>query len=631
MISMSTVSNQAAARPAMARRALREGLVLGLVLILLASILLGGGCRRPGAGSDGPGGPGGSPSTPVVSLVSVSYQFPSNEMGFPLGGDREGTTVIWVGTGGNFTVGTEPVTFKARLDPLPDAAWLTENVTVEGPVASGPELESGYLVCTFGPGPAGESLSLTLSSVVVPHSDLDHLTVSLTRADFPTARLEAGSEGASRPVTSGDAVSLDPLTLRLVFSREMDRESVEGALEEAFGDRLSDVQWGDERTVRFTVEDPPPLVRPSVWPARDTDGLGVSAPIWRFYTGDPPTLYAFNPATGEEVPLLTLPTDIFLARLSPDGRTLLVGHFVERTHQTRTVLVRLNGGATVPLDGGYRYHCGWLGPDRLLRVREGEYEIVSVASGAEPSVPARGAYLAGMSYLAPSPDGRRLAGYVVRHDAIDLEPEGCAAPADLVVIDLETGEQQVLENLVSKWITPGVSLYEGLYSGLPFWSPDSARIAVIAERGERFTGKQYPECDLALRIIDPATGVVQSEVELTVSGTPGYTAGSWSPDGAYITVGEVVLSAAPPHERADFTAGGWGLTYWSPDSRWIAKSGGIPGWEWLSVHAAAPGAVPVLNEPGFPCGWDPAGRFLFIRWPAAQARYEPGLGVYMWQ
>jgi len=35
----------------------------------------------------------------------------------------------------------------------------------------------------------------------------------------------------------------------------------------------------------------------------------------------------------------------------------------------------------------------------------------------------------------------------------------------------------------------------------------------------------------------------------------------------------------------------------------------------------------LTGGPVFPCGWDDAGRFYFIRWPASEHRSVPDLGT----
>jgi len=582
-----------------------------LAVLLLLLLLPTGGCRK-GSGAQDDGQSEGQDGLPLVSLACVVSKPPASMRMW----ERERAR-IFVSRSGEVIVGTGAVVFSASIEPQPDEEWVKENVKVEGPGQVEISCSEGRLRCSFPEGPPGETMTLTITGVDLPHSDEDALVLSMKRVAEPTVVLEVNVDGEWRQVSTSDCLGDPPLRLRARFSKDMDRDSVETILE-GLG---TDITWTDDRTAEFTLPSgPPSLVRVNLWDAQDTSGLKVLATIWRLYTGDPPQLYAFDPETGEETSLCRLPADVYAAAVSPDGRTVLHIHYHERSWEKRALLVRVNDGTSRALDAAYGYHPAWLGGQHLLRLHRGErpdlsYQVITT----EEVVVHEGALPWGLNFRAVSPDGKHLSGLVIEHPAdVRMSGDGWFAAGHLVIVNLETGEHRLFSDFVSKYEEVGTCLLEGLAEG-PFWSPDGRKLAAVSDLG--------PERGCTLLVLDVASGTVDAEVPIASQQN---WAGSWSPDGLYWTVGSLLLETAPPHSIADLGMACGRKPEWSPDAKWFAINTQHDGWGETVVFRVDPASGPVKEKSlgtVFPCGWDAAGRFYFIRWPAFEFRFEPSVGT----
>jgi len=178
--------------------------------------------------------------------------------------------------------------------------------------------------------------------------------------------------------------------------------------------------------------------------------------MWDFYVGAAPRLYSFDPAKGLEQPVCELMTDVCAATVSPDGRTVLAQSY-ERPwgSPTRSWLVALGDGTRRELEGVF--HPGWVGADAdlLLRIRWAAtpsgpaYDLLT--AGGETR--RQGSLPGGMMRLPfrLSPDGKKLAVLVSRRSVAGGED---LVRNDLLVLDVETGEQRMFEDFVRIYDPP---------------------------------------------------------------------------------------------------------------------------------------------------------------------------------
>jgi len=583
---------------------------------------------------------------------------------------------VFVSTSAELVVGTGEVVFSATVTPRPSQEWVNEHVKVEGPRQPVFSDSAGRLTYTFPEGPPGETMTVSITGVQLANSGEDSLVLSLTRVAEPGVVLEAkvptaastgagGSAaggtgsggtgsggtgsggtgsggtgtGAWRPLATSDCLGDQPVEMRARFTEDMDRASVEAVLERQgndLGASVGPVTWTDARTVEFTLPlpEPPSVVRFCFWEARDTRGLKVVSTVWRLYPGPMPRLHALDPVTGRETALCSLPADVYHAAVSPDGQTLYYVHYLERSMDTRAVLVRTGDGSTQALDAGYSYNPGWVGGRYLLRSARAQepdrrFEVISPSG----EIIRQGPLPWGLHYLSVSPDGTRLAGYLVDETGPASDEHWWLEQLDLVVVDLQTGATRTLHGFATRYEEVGAYV-GGEQAGGPFWSPDSRLLAVISNMG--------PGQGSVIRVLNLDTGEVEEEVGLADAAGQS-TVGSWSPDGRHWTAGPVLLRVAPPHEAATLSVACGRNPEWSPDGRWLAVNSRLDGWgETVLYRVRATGDPasssvqgPLEPEPVeerslgnvFPCGWDSAGRFYFIRWTSYELRYEPSLAT----
>lgn len=582
------------------------------VLAMLAGIVAGGamlgGCRRDGGGTTA-----GQPE-----IVELGVVFPADPEA-PGSGVPTSATLNIPGSG-EVIVSTIPFTLVVTFarGQAPDEEWLSTSSRVSGTEPTRTDFSGDRLSYVFGAGSAGETITITLSSVRYQPAgggdEQNTLTISLRRGEPCTATLSVNENGQWREVRNGTLLGQPPLQMRLTFTRDMDPASLARALD----DLGAAPTWEGAQTAYFTLDDPPIHISLTLEGARDLFGLPLATAAWEFYSTHPPRLCAYDPVDGTESVRCTVMPDLYAADLSADGRTLLAQSLVYvnrdglRMAEGRAWTVDVRSGTQRELSPGW-YHPEWAGAGRVLKLEppvDGEfaYRLLDERGG----VAGQGTIPAGLHNLTVSPDGTLIAG-VELSDGEPGSPPGSLAPAHLVVVELRSGEQRRFENVIDVYAPANE---EWVLRGGPAWSPDGSRIALIG-------------------VVDDGTSVIrvvnlnQSQVEETVALSDlrrGFAVPlTWSPDGRWWTAGELILSAEPGHHIRDLRLDAPGTPHWNAAGTWFALGYG----GWGKVHFYRIDAIhgPVLErtveDVVFPVGWDAGGDFHFVRWADWEERIVP--------
>jgi hypothetical protein len=527
----------------------------------------------------------------------------------------------------SITVSTGPAEFCANLEPLPSEAWYAAAVKVKGTEPRSSNLKGGQVAFSFPPGSAGEKIVITLDPVALPDGQDGPLVVTLTRAEAPVAALKIDTgDRVWRDVTPGEIVKRGPLRLLLTFTQEMSRGAVFTELARTGLD--AGATWNPDGSLTVILDDPPPVVSVNLWEARDTLGLPLAnGGVWDFYVGEPPYLYAYDPASGAVRKICTVPGDIFAGAVNPgDGATLFARAYVRPSGAEVFWLVSREGGSRRHLEG--YYDLAWVGPENELFLRRKlvgdkvmNYEVVT----AEGEVRWQGTWPYTLERISVARDGKSLAGLVVKATGATREE---LAPCDLVTVDLETGRNQVFEGAATVFVVNGMYTDSeghtvanpdggGPVLGTPTWSPDGTRLAMVADL----------DVGNVVKVFDPATGDVTAEVPIPDLENGSRNRFSWSPDGRYWTAGPLVIKVGPPVEILSIRLTGEGQPFWSPDGEWLIQGEAWDDWGELKLYRVAPDAGPVFERslgPALPCGWDAGRVCYFIRWADYEERFKPG-------
>jgi|GEM_PF-4949131 len=287
-------------------------------------------------------------------------------------------------------------------------------------------------------------------------------------------------------------------------------------------------------------------------------------------TGDPPTVLAVDPATGEERVVGMAPPDVWAGSLSPDGQwAMLVTGPPDQCEERTVWLMDLTTGQVqeTPLDFPSS-HTRVVWPEgRLVTAYFDTVDIYTLASGRHER-----RKVTPRAWEAASPDGRYLLGY---HRAYDRERPDWHAPITVLIHDLQTGEDRTFADLAWTYVT---------HSGAPsltrlFWTPDGTGVLVNDPRGEDpLVGGE------AVLHLDPQTGVA----------TP-YTPG-----------------AAEVPER-EVGPGGFSYRIQGPGPQ-----------DWLAIQVRSPSGEERQVGDGLLLGWVPKGELLYIRWAQGGRRFCEG-------
>jgi len=583
-------------------------LTAALLLAVVLAAASANGCRAE-SGDETSGVDGEEPAGPAVVSASLSQ--------------TRGTSTP-VAAGAEVVVGTRYVVFRAVLDTEVPPEWWDDHLTVTGVDRSAfsGSFDGGAVLLEFWEGPPGERVTVTLDSVVLPGGEVGSYEVAFVRVEEPSAAVEVREDETWRQVVPGEFLTRRPLEFRVSFTREMDREAVEavlraaGAKEIAWTSAEEEEGEGDEDggvAVTFTIPSPPPAVDfDRLTGVRDTFGLPLEGGLPVVFAGEPPRLYSFDPASGDERPLCALMADISDAAISPDGRHLLVTAFDRKSLEYALLswVVEVETGRLVPLSGWGWW--GWVDAGHLLRLGEDHYEVTDLTG----RVLHRGSLPTGWRAASLSPDGRTLAVLVGDWTGYPDIP-GYLVSHDLVLTDLVSGTQKVIEDLVRIYSPPT----EGYVFSIPAWSPDGTRLAAVSDS----------ESESVIVLVDLATGSVT--LPATLAGpAASHDHFSWSPDGRFWLSGDLLIETAGGGASAAAPVAGRGRPYWSPDGTWLARSDDAMNWGQTRVAAVGGAPGPTAPAPPehflgttLPCGWDAQGLFYFIRWEAADYRYTPGL------
>lgn len=513
---------------------------------------------------------------------------------------------------GAVVIGTDQFTLHAHLSPAPPEEWLRDQVRIDGAAAYPlrPDLlAKGVLELTFPPGPAGQEIVVSLSSVDSPLGTPEGVTLRLRRTPEPQVALDVAAGAGWYEITPWDTIPPGAADLRLRFSKAMNQESVEAALLpvlEAVGGSIS---WPDPATLLWSAPAMPPLLELDLRNVRDQDDLWLAGDLPVVRSGQGPRLVALDPATGLGTRVADLPPEMFDAALSPDSRSLLLRAYERRagTEYAPAVVwvVDLVDGGRRQLDAFGTWV--WLSGNRLWRLapEEERWEIVTRDGAATP-----GGQSPPLRAPAPAPFGDWLAGVVFGDE--QENPPGYLYPAELVLLPLAGGEPVRLQDFVHIF-SPPQDWRTRLSLG---WAPDSPRLATLGDTPE----------GAELVVADSVLGLPRAQVRPL----PELPYGSifethWSPTGAHILAGPLILDAVTLATLGRLPAAGGGEAVrnaaWSPDGQWVMYTDQWDDWGPVFAYHLATGNLVRLGS-GWPAGWDAGGRALVIQWPWAEYRYS---------
>lgn len=343
---------------------------------------------------------------------------------------------------------------------------------------------------TIPPGPAGEQADLRLTGPWGPGGEPLELGFHLTRV--PTARVETElrlGDGPWEPLKGARHVAAQPLSLRFRRHGDVDPTELRSVLQRVLGQAEVRLEQPAADTLVVTVPEPPGQI--TFEPRRLHSPYGyVRQDSFTLYIGDPPTVVALDPATGQERVIGTAPLDIWTGSVSPDGRWALLAQAVaEDCYKTQVWLMDLTTGraAEVPLHHTYSDDLIAWPAGRLVTAYAGTVEIYDLAKGRLETRTVPGRF-----WGEASPDGRYLLGYVR-----DREREKDRyAPITVLIYDVETGEERRFAD-VARGRIPN---HAGPTTRL-FWTPDGKGVLINDPIGrDPQTGGQ------AILHLDPQTG-----------------------------------------------------------------------------------------------------------------------------
>lgn len=576
-------------------------LLLAASLLVAATLALGvlaGGCKKPG------GGGATGEDKPTVTEVWVTAK-PAT----PSGTERKTTIKDTAGLA-EVTVGTGALELGATLSPLPPDGWYDQNVKLDGQAPAAATLSGGQIVYEFGAGEAGQEITLTVASVVPGSGQGQNLTVILKRAGQATVTLRYRLDGQWRDVLPGEVLSGQPLELLLSFTAPMDQASVAAALS---GTGLgSGGTWLNPQEFAFSVFGPPSLLRIDLATACDLQGVPLANgdQVITVYTGEPPQLYVLDAGVSLEQPVCQLMADVCAAAVSPDGRTLLVEAYKDRTGDIGAWLFDLTDGSRRALDGVY--YPAWIAGSYLLRFDASGQQIAYQVLTTAGTLKWMGTLPENLNHYSLSPDGKSLAGLVA---TAEPAAPGYLVPNDLVVVDLESGSSRRFEDVATVYTGPTGA---GPLAG-PAWSSDGKLVAVL---GDLAKGS-------VIRVVDLQTSLVTQEVPLPDVDGAAASFFSWSPRGDYWIFADTVMATAPPYLVRGAKPAGMGEPAWSANGVWFTRCLSSTGWDDISLYRIDAIMGPVLERSlgqGFSCGWDGNGKFYYIKWDGADQRYTPEWG-----
>lgn len=504
-------------------------------------------------------------------------------------------------TGCRVAVGTKTITISFML---PSQARKSEVRAGLETGAQKPESvrwrasEEGVLDVRFAPGPAGQAWDVRLKNVPTAGGGRTTLALRLTRVAEPTVAVLVYAASGEMPILRPLEVLPPPGEVLFRFSKEMDRGSVEQALDHPTG--RGQLKWLDDRTLRWT----PPAERHRIeWNfqdsrTRDLEGVQLSpVAAGAFWVGAPPQLVMAE-QPGRERPLRGLPPDILQVTPRYDRLAVTVAYFPTPSAPQVLILPVGKGEDRVAPPGS---PLGWTPDGRLVLVSPtGGFQRLNPVTGQSESFPAPP-----VASPALSPDGRRVAG-LEAHAA----PDSADTPllkVDLVIYDLVARRALLFPMAIA---SPARPPRPG--QTLPLtWTRDGKKVVL-------FEAVPIPDggWQAELVAIDATSGEKQNLARTMEGFNPWNTSLSWSPSGRFLAAGGAILDAR---------VGRWmeiglqGDRFWHPrEDRLLANR---EAWGEVVVYDVANARTEAFGR-GLAAGWSARGRPLIIRWPDSAERWQ---------
>lgn len=388
----------------------------------------------------------------------------------------------------------ESRTVEFILPPHTDEALVRQSVTYSGAGAVQIHYDDhdkfARVNVTIPSGPAGEQADLRLTGPWGPGGASLEMGFHLTRV--PTARVETElrlGDGPWEPLKGTRQVPAQPLSLRFRLHGNVDPTELRSVVQKVLGQAEFRLEQPAADTLVVTVPEPPGQI--TFEPRRLHSPYGyVRQDGFMLYIGDPPTVVALDPATGQERVIGTAPLDIWTGSVSPDGRwALLAQAEAENCYETQVWLMDLTTGraAEVPLHHTYSDDLIAWPAGRLVTAYAGTVEIYDLAKGRleTRTVPER-------FWGEASPDGRYLLGYVRDYE----REKDRYAPITVLIYDVETGEERRFADVAQGRIPNHAWATTRL-----FWTPDGKGVLINDPIGhDPQTGGK------AVLHLDPQTG-----------------------------------------------------------------------------------------------------------------------------
>jgi hypothetical protein len=508
---------------------------------------------------------------------------------YPEGGTHQGETEVR-----SFSAAVPVDRFNLYIKVAPElpSGWQT-GIRVTGTDTDPPRvLGPGVVMLAVQAGKPESIMQVQLPSLT-PDGIAE--VYQLRRTEKPRVVMEVKVDGGWKVGTADGLYPSGSLTVRLRFTRPMNRASVETRMQPQNGhhphrtDRPLEgayLEWVDDQTLLVRADHAPPTVAWSLFGAQDQEGLYLTGAVPALHFGDPPYLSAVDPFTNRERRLGALPPEPRTGQLSLDGTKLLLtaAHWETGARGIRSRYWRVDVASgertVVEVDRPWEYHL-FLAPDGTVRT------LPSRDLGRSTTL---------------SPDRAHLA--VLRSDQLGrVQSPVFLYPHDLVILSPDGKERQTVAGFTQLFAPPK----DFRIGGHLAWSPDGRQIATAADGSEGGTllvadlndGKVRKIANLPKNLQHPSTlSLDYSGRHFLIAGTLYDNAGNILrelPQGRFNPAGTHVLFS-----RAN------------PDPT-------HPPWGEIGIAQVETGETQTLGS-GLPIGWLPTGEALVIRWTNWQHR-----------
>lgn len=443
---------------------------------------------------------------------------------------------------------------------------------------------------------------------------------TLLRAPEPTVEITyRAPDGSLWPLDGAEAVLPDgPLWLQFAFDQPVEQGSLAACLAEVEARIGEPLIVRQESTYHWVLEQdqvPAQVMLDLRRVVAEGSGLPVArSPITLRSEAALPFLERVDLATGAGERLLTLPPEITEAWPSQDGTYIALRAWqavesemweqrgeVVALAEDRLLEAPLQAGTLQWAGGRLHNHTPWWAADQVWEAWvPGAEASVALPFPPDEAVPGTAVF---------SPDGRFAAYLVPEADGDPYSDEPHWMP--LIVLDVETGERQVVAGFVRNWYRG-----KGDVRRWVAWSPDGRRIAALdpLARAGRSVLVVYDLESEERQVVSEPVSILAWGARLT-----------WSPDGASVLAHAagynpwvIPLDGSP---AVTLPGVGHGQAFWDGSGGRILGARGP--WEGVFVYSLADGAWLELGD-GLPAGWDRDAVYV-VRWPGASSRYVPPL------